>query len=712
MPKTTLKAIILQDTDNDTQIQVEKSADEDKIRFETAAAEKMLIDDKVRAHRFGPGSAYGLWGFPQYQIAELTDILFRADLRFLNYNSKSGTQTLSAATSAGEITSWRQQIATNGGNTVQEPATQSTYIDVVGMDSAVNRRRAPTFTGTFSSDNVTDYIDLQIDSLASGRRAVKRELLDFSSVSSGNSVTFNVPGSQGGSGTFTIEYANSPSAAANKIVVDLDNSSNANSNAENLAQLTSLILNGTDPVGQSRANGGGNYDANWGAYASSGVGASSGFTSGVDAVVSSTASKLDIFATTKGTDSSIANNIQITNTAGTIRTGSDDTPLSKGLAVNGHSADTFKWKISTAGSYTEGVQITGGAQSLGSTGVSVNFDRTTGFSLGTGIGGSVQDSWRWYKVRNDLPKTLFNSDFDTRVEMQNGETHKFVIDFGGVRPYGVSYYDNRKYGVVYPQGELTNTFYFNFQNFTSVSYRGYYASSYPEAGSFPHAGWKTTSDTAYLSPATNMSFVNDRLVHSVKLGTQNFLTTLEVTIVAAAETGAGGGIIGYTERTAITSLTYITDRSLPTINEPVTLLKGLDHQNLWGALEFPSGSVGLPSVSFRDGTVGSNADNTRSNDGFFMPAVGKISTAIGGTQKMTVTSTGLGVGIDTPATELHINGGLTLTEKSSDPANPAEGNSVLWMSDGTGAGDDGDIMIKITAGGVTKTVTLVDFSSS
>ena len=34
------------------------------------------------------------------------------------------------------------------------------------------------------------------------------------------------------------------------------------------------------------------------------------------------------------------------------------------------------------------------------------------------------------------------------------------------------------------------------------------------------------------------------------------------------------------------------------------------------------------------------------------------------------------------------------------------------MSDGTDSGDDGDIMIKITAGGVTKTVTLVDFSAS
>ena len=55
---------------------------------------------------------------------------------------------------------------------------------------------------------------------------------------------------------------------------------------------------------------------------------------------------------------------------------------------------------------------------------------------------------------------------------------------------------------------------------------------------------------------------------------------------------------------------------------------------------------------------------------------------------------------------------LALKEKSSNPPNPAEGNSYIWMSDGTDSGDDGDIMIKITAGGVTKTVTLVDFSAS
>ena len=53
---------------------------------------------------------------------------------------------------------------------------------------------------------------------------------------------------------------------------------------------------------------------------------------------------------------------------------------------------------------------------------------------------------------------------------------------------------------------------------------------------------------------------------------------------------------------------------------------------------------------------------------------------------------------------------LKIKEASSDPANPSEGEAIIWMSDGTGSGDDGDILIKITAGGATKTATLVDFS--
>jgi len=53
---------------------------------------------------------------------------------------------------------------------------------------------------------------------------------------------------------------------------------------------------------------------------------------------------------------------------------------------------------------------------------------------------------------------------------------------------------------------------------------------------------------------------------------------------------------------------------------------------------------------------------------------------------------------------------LRFLERSSDPTAPTEGTTVLWMSNGVGAGDDGDIMISIQAGCTTKTTTLIDFS--
>ncbi|HCR16989.1 MAG TPA: hypothetical protein DIU35_05855 [Candidatus Latescibacteria bacterium] len=54
---------------------------------------------------------------------------------------------------------------------------------------------------------------------------------------------------------------------------------------------------------------------------------------------------------------------------------------------------------------------------------------------------------------------------------------------------------------------------------------------------------------------------------------------------------------------------------------------------------------------------------------------------------------------------------LFVQERSSNPDDPPEGMAVMWMSDGTGDGDDGDILMKVTAGGSTKTATLIDFSA-
>jgi hypothetical protein len=71
----------------------------------------------------------------------------------------------------------------------------------------------------------------------------------------------------------------------------------------------------------------------------------------------------------------------------------------------------------------------------------------------------------------------------------------------------------------------------------------------------------------------------------------------------------------------------------------------------------------------------------------------------------------VGIGTDSPSYILQVNGGISGLEKSADPAEPAEGEYVIWMSDGTGKGDDGDVLIASKAGGTTKYATLFDHSS-
>jgi hypothetical protein len=53
-------------------------------------------------------------------------------------------------------------------------------------------------------------------------------------------------------------------------------------------------------------------------------------------------------------------------------------------------------------------------------------------------------------------------------------------------------------------------------------------------------------------------------------------------------------------------------------------------------------------------------------------------------------------------------GGL---ERSSDPDAPAEGKYVVWLSNGVGKGDDGDLCYAATVGGVTQWIVIGDYSA-
>jgi len=50
--------------------------------------------------------------------------------------------------------------------------------------------------------------------------------------------------------------------------------------------------------------------------------------------------------------------------------------------------------------------------------------------------------------------------------------------------------------------------------------------------------------------------------------------------------------------------------------------------------------------------------------------------------------------------------------KTGEPADPAQGESVSWLSDGSGTGEDGDLMIKVNVGGTVKYGTLFDYSTA
>ena len=59
---------------------------------------------------------------------------------------------------------------------------------------------------------------------------------------------------------------------------------------------------------------------------------------------------------------------------------------------------------------------------------------------------------------------------------------------------------------------------------------------------------------------------------------------------------------------------------------------------------------------------------------------------------------------------LRVHSYLDLLEKSADPTEPDEGHAKIWMSDGSGKGDDGDVIIASQAGGTTKYSILFDHS--
>jgi hypothetical protein len=61
----------------------------------------------------------------------------------------------------------------------------------------------------------------------------------------------------------------------------------------------------------------------------------------------------------------------------------------------------------------------------------------------------------------------------------------------------------------------------------------------------------------------------------------------------------------------------------------------------------------------------------------------------------------------TIANDLNLEGPLKLQDQAADPTTPDAGNSAIWMSDGTGTGEDGDLLVTLVDSGdnaVTRTL--------
>ena len=109
---------------------------------------------------------------------------------------------------------------------------------------------------------------------------------------------------------------------------------------------------------------------------------------------------------------------------------------------------------------------------------------------------------------------------------------------------------------------------------------------------------------------------------------------------------------------------------------------------------------------------------TYGQSSFHVGASGNADTAIVLSRAMTIFDSGgisIGDGIGGVADDpdngtLKIEVALRLLERSVDPSEPVEGETVMWMSDGTAKGDDGDVMIASKAGGVTNYGILFDHS--
>jgi hypothetical protein len=244
-----------------------------------------------------------------------------------------------------------------------------------------------------------------------------------------------------------------------------------------------------------------------------------------------------------------------------------------------------------------------------------------------------------------------------------------------------------------------------------------------------NALYSNTTGSDSVAVGTNALFSNTTGSDSVAIGTGalyfnttvNQMTAVGVAAFNKNTTGDQGVAVGYLagrDQTTATRSTLVGHSAGSKITTGAA-------NTIFGAQSGINITTSEQNVAFGSYTLNGAAgnNNVAVGNGALNVTTGANNIALGFNAGNALSSGGsnivIGASIEldsnTASNQINIGGRyfhdrIRLLERTSDPAKPAEGNVVIWMSDGTGLGDDGDIMIGSTAGGVTNYGTLFDHS--